>query len=669
MNVLTITSFWIIQAVLSSNDNDFLSTEQNHLVMYVCNIMRQNFRPGASIHVLLPSDAQNTNQRHRYLSKCIHCSSDLDTANILLEKLSEEHRWRVSVSCLNIKGKDVQEQDIYLILISSGQILKENINSTIKNITVTSMLNSKAKFLVVITSRVRGSSEAIAMDALKELWERFKVLNSVIVMPTVDVNMSPEDTGHAPVIDMYTWTPRQSEKQCMELTEVELVDRWYWEVNKNLNNRRNLYANKLPSNFRKCPLKVGTPLRHYHYDTNDKNESILMYDEPEITFLHFVFEKLNFTMILDSPQPRDSDYVKSITNVIMKVVFGDFDLAIGEIPLQHLTTQYADYTVSHYSQRSAWYVPCGRHKSRVATISRIFSVTVWLMILISLFIAGTLMTCMGVYLNRNKVLESRVFMNATVCLFTLWAVTMGVSASELPRTSKLRIFFILFVWYSLAISTVFQTYFTSYLSDPGLKDQIKDFEGLLKSGIEFGYDPFFDELIGDSSDSRYQNARKRRIECTDRNYCLGRVDITGDFAYLDTNAIALIYRISHKDALVCPLDDGVINIRLTMYMKKGNVLIDKMNHVITAVIESGLFRRLERHSYNNLLFSKTENQWFKRTVNKTLVPAEDDERATQDVYVPLSLRHLHIACYFAVAGYTLSFFVLVGEILASKIHL
>jgi hypothetical protein len=100
----------------------------------------------------------------------------------------------------------------------------------------------------------------------------------------------------------------------------------------------------------------------------------LKYAEPNITFLEFVFKKLNFTMVLSSPQPISSDYVSSIGVKLQDVVLSYFNLAIGEIPLMDKIAEYADYTVSHSSYHAVWFVPCGSHESRATTISRIFCV-------------------------------------------------------------------------------------------------------------------------------------------------------------------------------------------------------------------------------------------------------------------------------------------------------
>ncbi|KDR21457.1 hypothetical protein L798_03910 [Zootermopsis nevadensis] len=668
MKGVSFITFWLIQTALSSGDNDFLTTEHHHLVMNVMKTVEQNFRPGASVHVSLPRNDRNTLKTHRNLINSPLRGTSLDVANTLLAKLNEKDRWIFSVSCIDINDENVLKQEAYLILFSLDQILNDDISNTMYRLTGTSMWNSKAQFLLVIIDHISSSSEKIAVDVLKELWEGFKVFNSVIMMPTVDKSLPPEDTEYVPVIDIYSWIPRQSLEMCMELKDVILVDRWYWKFNKNLKNITDLYANKLPLEFGRCPLIVGTALRNYFWVTNDMNESILEYYEPEINLLHFVFKELNLTLIYDTPEPVNSDYVRSITNVMVRLVGGGIDLAIGEIPLMYNITKHADNTISHQNYHGVWYVPCERRESRVTTISRIFSVEVWIMIIMFILTASVLMACIGKYLKSNKVHESHIFLDVKTCLVTLWAVTMGVSASELPRTSNLRIFFLIFVWYSLAISTVFQTYFTSFLVEPGLTDRIRDFDGLLKSGIEFGYDPIFDVLVENSSDSRYEEVLKRRILCRDRDYCFGRVS-KADFAYLDVEAVKMIYKISHKNALICHIDEGVINIVLTMYMRKGDVLIEKINHILSIIGQSGLNIRILRGFFYDIVFAGRKNKWFKKTDNDSLVPPDEDESLIQEDYVPLSLTHLYIAFYVAIIGYILSFIVFLGEILVYKIKL
>jgi len=74
----------------------------------------------------------------------------------------------------------------------------------------------------------------------------------------------------------------------------------------------------------------------------------LKYNEPEMKSLEFVFKKLNFTMILGSPEPQNSDFVSSTSNKLQDITLSDFNLVIGRIPLMYEIT-VADYTISHDS--------------------------------------------------------------------------------------------------------------------------------------------------------------------------------------------------------------------------------------------------------------------------------------------------------------------------------
>lgn len=668
-----IISFWITQAALSVGCTDFLTKEHHHLLVYVANIIQKNFSPGTSVDVYLPSIGHNSTWRHRKLKKCQHISSDLDLASKLLKTHSEEHVWGISTShddTTILTDYNVQKSHSYVIFITSGQVLDAGIYSELYTLYVQPMWNSKANFLVVITDHLMYSSEEIAKNVLEELWVMLKVLNAVAVVPVLDTSLSLEGTDHIPAIDTYTWEPQQSEKMCMELAEIVRVHRWYWGLGENLHSRSNLYTNKLPSDFLGCPLKVATPLKNYIWVTNDKNESILKYNENEIKFLELVFKKLNFTMVLGPPEPIISDYTRSIFNKLQELVLSDYNLAIGELPLITEIAEHADYTFSHLSYYAKWFVPCGRHESRETTISRIFSASVWIIMAFILFVASILMASMGAHFKRNNFPEFSIFTNVTACLFALWAVTLGVSSPELPRTTKVRLFFILFVWYSLAINTVFQTYFTSFIVQPGIKHSIENLEELLKSGIEFGFDPFFDVLINGTSDWKYEEAMKRRRECTDRNYCLGRVAITGDFAYFDVWIAKWLYSLSHESKFLCLLDDGQINIVLTMYMKKGEVLIDKFNPTVLAIIEAGLYKRIQSGfvADSHISGAQSTSKWFTPTVNATFV-APSEEMLIQEEYTPLTLTHLYIAFYFIITGYILSVFAILGEILAYRIHL
>ncbi|KAJ4436691.1 hypothetical protein ANN_16822 [Periplaneta americana] len=71
--------------------------------------------------------------------------------------------------------------------------------------------------------------------------------------------------------------------------------------------------------------------------------------------------------------------------------------------------------------------------------------------------------------TRNVSRESTSYKSISSCLYNVWAVHLGVSVTDMPRTTILRTLFIMCVWYAYAMGNLFQMYFTSFLVDPGLE--------------------------------------------------------------------------------------------------------------------------------------------------------------------------------------------------------
>jgi hypothetical protein len=101
-------------------------------------------------------------------------------------------------------------------------------------------------------------------------------------------------------------------------------------------------------------------------------------------------------------------------------------------------------------------------------------------------------------------------------------------------------------------------------------------------------------------------------------------------------------------------------------MNKVDVLINKINPIVTAIIEAELYEKILKGFFVDSLKTGVQSEWFKRTVNKTLV-APSDETLIQETYTPLTLTHLYISFCFVITRYILNVFVIVAEILAYRI--
>ena len=92
----------------------------------------------------------------------------------------------------------------------------------------------------------------------------------------------------------------------------------------------------------------------------------------------------------------------------------------------------------------------------------------------------------------------------------------------MPRSLRLKVLFVVFVWYYSAISTVFQTFLTSFLADPGYENQLTSLEDILDSGIEFGYDVVARMFFTLSSDLRHKEVAERAEIYSITEVCIDR---------------------------------------------------------------------------------------------------------------------------------------------------
>jgi len=63
-------------------------------------------------------------------------------------------------------------------------------------------------------------------------------------------------------------------------------------------------------------------------------------------------------------------------------------------------------------------------------------------------------------------IESKNLQTIPKCTNNAWTIFIGVPFSKMSRSWKLRIYFLIYVCYCFAMSTVFQGFFVSYFVEP-----------------------------------------------------------------------------------------------------------------------------------------------------------------------------------------------------------
>ena len=163
----------------------------------------------------------------------------------------------------------------------------------------------------------------------------------------------------------------------------------------------------------------------------------------------------------------------------------------------------------------SWYVPCSVKYPRWSSIFRILSVELWFFLIISIVIVAISTTLVGRYSCTS---EWQAFKTLTSSLTNLWAVILSVAVSTMPRAPSLCSFFLSWVCFSLAFSTVFQSFLTTFLIDSDYKTPIQNMDELFASGIKFAYPKEYNYFFENGDDTELSKVEKKSCDLFIENY-------------------------------------------------------------------------------------------------------------------------------------------------------
>ena len=141
-----------------------------------------------------------------------------------------------------------------------------------------------------------------------------------------------------------------------------------------------------------------------------------------------------------------------------------------------------NYTViePYIYETSKYLVPCPKPLRRGDSLFKIFHLTVWLAIFITLCLVS-----FSFWSKASGSAESINFKEISLCFYNAWGLFLGTPTPVLPLTTKFRIVFIIYVCYSFCVKIVFQEYFVYYLVNPGNSKRLSTFEDIRDSRIPF----------------------------------------------------------------------------------------------------------------------------------------------------------------------------------------
>jgi hypothetical protein len=509
--------------------------------------------------------------------------------------------------------------------------------------------NSRAYFIIIV-DEILPEPGHTAQQIFKQLLH-FKVFNVIVLIPS---------RGGLRTLDVYTWFPYQPPSgQCGEVKGTVIVDQWIMEGRGQFLRHVSLFPPKIPLNLHGCNITAAAvPQEPFVMaSTRGKGDgNVTTHDEgTDMRLFLFIAEVMNMSVAFRFPQNTKEIWPVKLENGSWTGVLGDLidkkaDVAFCGLTINLDKLTYFDATHVYYFYGLLWIVPCAEPFHQWTSITRVFSAPMWLLLFIFILISAGLIYCLSNY-HKNIIVDVGPYRTMSDCFYNVWAVFLGVSVTKMPVTDHLKVYFIMLVWYCLAVNTVFQAYVTSYIVQPEYHKQIDSVEDLISSGIEYGFYPGLTLFLPDSSDWRFREILSHRISCYGDS-CIRRAIEKNDFATM-TNSIYAEYLktyVSHNKSVVCSFKQESTTRVMAMFLQKGSFLTENINRLIDTALEAGLY-----------------DFWWNNILNTLRIKAEVEVRVKLvEDYNSILLTHLQGAFYLLQLGYCLSFTTFLGELLFHK---
>jgi hypothetical protein len=381
------------------------------------------------------------------------------------------------------------------------------------------------------------------------------------------------------------------------------------------------------------------------------NRTILEFRGPEIEILNFILGAINISFTYSNlRRGNKTDFLK----LMAELSHGRLDLIIGGLPLHESLAAYGDPSFPYFFTGYKWYVPCPKAVPRISKISGIFYPSAWFSLITSFMTVSLVMWGYGSLFKKSKCHAYETLSN---CFYNVWAVAFGISVHHKPITSELRAIFLLWVCYCYVMNTVFQTFFTSFLVDPGSEKPIQNYEELLASGSNFGYGSGSERLLFENySEFDTRGTSFRSTLCLSYEECLLRTLKGSNFATLQVEFFSTRFTtvyLPRKEQLLCSLNDYYRIIYVVMYLPKGSHILTPLNRVAHRTVESGLVSKW---------VSELEEVWKVKSVSILMVDVLS-RHSSADGFFVFNMSHLQIAFGSLAVGLVLSFVVLFAEML------
>jgi Ligand-gated ion channel. len=642
--VITIS---VIQ-VFRTTSNDFLNHEQV-VVTYLTTIIDTYFETRKPI-VIVNLVPNITNVTTRTLHTDNHVYQDISLLQEIFKQIHNKLSWQIIVYN---EIKDVTNEDIvlhcgyifYFGFHEEESELVDTLYDQIENLKRSKSWNARGKFIIYLSTPNTQTQKTLAQNMCEMLWEEANIANVLIII--AKANTAPQtNRTETSMFNTYTWFPyeRISENKTVTLNDCVF----------DTESICNMFPSKVPQNFWGLSFKVGTlgpePYVIKKNNASEQEESAgLQVEGIAVHLLNIIARKINATLVFNEPYSVLSG--ENTITLFGELVSGTNDILAGVIPDVAPICAFSDPSIRVIYDTGKWLVPCPNPIHRVQRITTMFNVSVWVTIGL-VFVVTSLITWYQARRNNSTERESSAYRHSPESFQNLWAVLIGISVPQLPTTNVIRVVFITFVVYSLAITTIFQAFFTTFLIEPGYEKGFDSIESVINSKLPYGQISYGDEAMQFIIYEVLDQFRDRKIYCPDLVYCVEKVLFEKKWATLINQYFPYYLTrrrgIAKESKVVCFLDEIFLSTGLSLAVRKGNPLLAVFNKYLYWGIEGGLLE-----------------EYWSRLKHEVNLKAKIEEEG--DTYFVFSMTHLSPIFIVLLIGCCFSAIVFVAEILTNCI--
>lgn len=545
---------------------------ERHLLRGIVNISTTYFNISSSLAILTADT---------------WCSNKLQNGvgDAVLREIHVAMNWPVltfsiSGNMHNITGNTAVKPGVVILILNEDEPRSEGLLlRMLMSFSASSFGNPRARYVIASTAVPSSTRDqhVIALSALN-ISLSLDILDAIFLIPEPVHSDRTEASLKAQAIDVFTWLPFGSKSSGTDNLDVTFLDRWEKEGERRdglFRKNANLFPSKSITNLRGRNVTMAYGSWPPLVMASDSSATTSPDEGLEIRIIKTVAETTNFNLVLRRPE----DHVK---------IHGYFGA-------QWLNTELLlplDSTWTHFTGAFTWFVPNEKDVPRWQSLIRIFNPSFWLLVTL-VYVLGSFTFWALASIQRSD-RETASFSKIILIFMNSLSMLLSESVYKKPKRTQSQVFFLLWSFYCLQINSAYQSSLIGFLTNPGHLPRINDLDGLLESGIELGIQSGLKNHFNDTSDPRNKRILKSHIDCDFKTslVCLDRMAYKGDLAVAGgrngLEFLSYVKYMKNGKPLYVPLKDNIQQGHMVIYLRKGNILLKRIDSIILRLQNSGL---------------------------------------------------------------------------------